>query len=70
VLLRGKWVEVDRVGMGRTMEQFYAAEQLAARDGLSFSEAMRMLAGAAVTRDDAAAADTDWAPRRSHSMRR
>jgi non-specific serine/threonine protein kinase len=43
------------------MEQFQAAEQLAARDGLSFSEAMRMLAGAAVTRDDAAAADTDWA---------
>jgi hypothetical protein len=61
VLLRGKWVEVDRARMGRTMEQFQAAEQLAARDGLSFSEAMRMLAGASVTRDDAAAADTDWA---------
>ncbi len=61
VLLRGKWVEVDRARMGRTMEQFQAAEQLAARDGLSFAEAMRMLAGAAVTRDDAAAADTDWA---------
>jgi non-specific serine/threonine protein kinase len=61
VLLRGKWVEVDRARMARTMEQFQAAEQLAARDGLSFAEAMRMLAGAAVTGDGAAAADTDWA---------
>ena len=43
------------------MDQFRAAEELAARDGLSFAEAMRMLAGAAVTRDDPAATDTDWA---------
>ena len=49
VLLRGQWVEVDRERMGRTMEQFQAAEALAARDGLSFAEAMRLLAGAAVT---------------------
>ena len=37
-------------GFERTMEQFRAAEELAARDGLSFAEAMRMLAGAAVDR--------------------
>src|SRR5271165_7675742 len=61
VLLRGQWVEVDRARLERTMEQFRAAEKLAARDGLSFAEAMRMLAGAAVTRDDPAAADADWA---------
>jgi SNF2 family DNA or RNA helicase len=43
------------------MEQFHTAEELAARDGLTFAEAMRMLAGAGVTRDDPAAADTGWA---------
>ena len=61
VLLRGQWVEVDRARLQRTMEQFHAAEELAARDGLTFAEAMRMLAGAAVTRDDPAATDTGWA---------
>ncbi len=60
ILLRGQWVEVDRARFERTMERFRAAEELAARDGLSFAEAMRMLAGAAVTSDDQAAADTDW----------
>ena len=61
VLLRGQWVEVDRTRLQRTMEQFHAAEELAARDGLSFAEAMRMLAGAAVTGDGPAATDTNWA---------
>jgi len=61
VLLRGQWVEVDRARLQRTMEQFRAAEELAARNGLTFAEAMRMLAGVAVTRDEPAATDTDWA---------
>jgi hypothetical protein len=61
VLLRGQWVEVDQARLQRTMEQFHAAEELAARDGLTFAEAMRMLAGAGVTRDDPAATDTGWA---------
>ncbi len=61
VLLRGQWVEVDRARLQRTMEQFRAAEELAARDGLTFAEAMRMLAGAGVTRDDPAATDAGWA---------
>jgi superfamily II DNA or RNA helicase len=60
VLLRGQWVEVDRARLKRTMERFRAAEGLAARDGLTFAEAMRMLAGAAVTEDDPTTADTDW----------
>jgi non-specific serine/threonine protein kinase len=38
VLLRGQWVEVDRARLQRTMEQFHAAEELAARDGLTFAE--------------------------------
>ena len=41
-------------GCERTIQQFREAEQLAAREGLAFAEAMRMLAGAAVA-DDAAA---------------
>ena len=49
VLLRGQWVEVDRARFEKTMERFREAEALAAKDGLSFAEAMRMLAGAAVT---------------------
>jgi len=61
VLLRGQWVEVDRARLQRTMEQFHAAEELAARNGLTFAEAMRIMAGAAVTRDDPLAIDTDWA---------
>ncbi|MGH7117569.1 MAG: DEAD/DEAH box helicase [Acetobacteraceae bacterium] len=60
VLLRGQWVEVDRARLQRTMEQFRAAEELAARDGLTFAAAMRMLAGAAVAGDDPAQPDSEW----------
>ena len=60
-LIRGQWVEVDRERLARTMERFRQAERLAASDGLSFGEAMRMLAGADVTDSHtAAAADPDW----------
>ncbi|MDR3538818.1 MAG: DEAD/DEAH box helicase, partial [Acetobacteraceae bacterium] len=61
VLLRGQWVEVDQARLQRSMQQFRAAEQLAAQNGLSFAEAMRMLAGAAVDADAADAANPDWA---------
>ena len=60
VMLRGQWVEVDRARFEKTMERFREAEALADRDGLSFAEAMRMLAGAAVTDDAPEAADADW----------
>nr|VFJ55803.1 MAG: non-specific serine/threonine protein kinase [Candidatus Kentron sp. DK] len=61
VLLRGQWVEVDRDRMERAMAQFKEAERLAAESGLTFAEAMRMLAGAALTdaRDDRAL-EADW----------
>ncbi len=61
VLLRGTWVEVDRKRLGRAMQQFEAAQALAARDGLTFAEAMRLLAGAALTDADADPAAADWA---------
>ena len=60
-LIRGKWVEVDHERLNRTLEQFEAIERRAATDGLSFGEAMRMVAGAGMTEDgDAARADIDW----------
>ncbi len=60
VLLRGQWVEVDRARFEKTMQRFREAEVLASRDGMTFAEAMRMLAGASVTGDDPPAADADW----------
>jgi len=58
VLIRGKWVEVDRERLSRTLEQFEAIEHRAVRDGLSFGEAMRMLAGASIA-DGGAAGQSD-----------
>jgi non-specific serine/threonine protein kinase len=61
VLIRGKWVEVDHERLNRTLAQFETIERRAAADGLSFGEAMRMLAGAGISGDGAAEqADTDW----------
>ena len=60
VLLRGQWVEVDRERLQRAMQQLRDAEQLAARDGLTFAEAMRMLSGATVTDGATDAASADW----------
>jgi superfamily II DNA or RNA helicase len=44
--VRGRWVEVDREKLAGLIEQFRAAEKAAAADGLSFADAMRLLAGA------------------------
>ena len=61
-LIRGQWVEVDRERLDRAMARFREAERLAAAGGLTFGEAMRMLAGADVTTDGATTgADPDWA---------
>ena len=60
VLLRGQWVEVDRIRLERTMRQFDAAEESARVQGLNFAEAMRMLAGQAVAQDEDASAAAAW----------
>jgi superfamily II DNA or RNA helicase len=60
VLLRGQWVEIDRARLERAMQRFRDAEALAEQNGLSFAEAMRLLAGAAVSQDGEAVADPDW----------
>jgi non-specific serine/threonine protein kinase len=59
--IRGQWVEVDHDRLNHTLEQFEAIEQRAATEGLSFGEAMRLLAGAGLTGDGAAGpASIDW----------
>jgi non-specific serine/threonine protein kinase len=61
-LVRGRWVEVDRERLARVIEHFGAVERTAAESGLSFGEAMRMLAGADVGADGASTGtDRDWA---------
>jgi non-specific serine/threonine protein kinase len=60
-LVRGRWVEVDREKLAKMLDQFRAVEKAAAETGVTFADAMRMLAGANVT--DGGLTDTaalDW----------
>jgi non-specific serine/threonine protein kinase len=60
-LVRGRWVEVDREQLRRTMERFREVERLAAAHGLSFAEAMRLLSGAGIApREEAVTDGADW----------
>src|SRR6516165_6169913 len=60
-LIRGKWVEIDHDRLRRTLEQFETTARRASDEGLSFGEAMRMLAGAGLESDGtAAASDAAW----------
>jgi non-specific serine/threonine protein kinase len=60
VLLRGHWVEIDRPRLERAIRRFTEVQDLAEREGLTFADAMRLLAGAAVTGEDEPAAEADW----------
>ena len=58
-LLRGRWVEVDSKKLTRMLQRFQSVEQEAAKNGLPFAEAMRLLAGASL--DNALdPADAEW----------
>ena len=59
-LVRGRWVEVDRERLQQMLDEFRSVETAAATDGLSFGEAMRLLAGAHVPGDIVAATAPDW----------
>jgi non-specific serine/threonine protein kinase len=60
-LVRGRWVEVDPERLKRTLDELQRVEREAKASGVSFAEALRMLAGARVADDDeGAAADPDW----------
>ena len=58
--IRGRWVEVNREKLAKMLDEFRAVEQAAARDGLSFAEAMRLVAGANVSGDRAIDEAPDW----------
>jgi superfamily II DNA or RNA helicase len=58
-LVRGHWVEVDRKKLSRMLERFQIIEQAAAGGGLSFSEAMRLVAGASLD-GSTDATDAEW----------
>ena len=58
-LIRGQWVEVDRERIKKALDHYRAAERISKSDGLSFSEAMRMLAGANIA-DGEDAPDRGW----------
>ena len=61
-LVRGRWVEVDAQRLSRMIEHFSEVERKAADQGISFGEAMRMLAGTDVAADgDSASGDAEWA---------
>ena len=59
-LVRGRWVELNREKLARMLEEFRAVEQAAAGGGLSFAEAMRLLAGANVSGDRPLDEAPDW----------
>ncbi|MBA3847015.1 MAG: DEAD/DEAH box helicase, partial [Planctomycetes bacterium] len=62
VFIRGRWVEIDAARLRRTLAHFHQVERAASEHGLSFHEAMRLLAGAGAAGDSADAADApDWA---------
>ena len=50
------------------LDEFRAVETAAAKDGLSFGEAMRLLAGAHVPGDIVAATAPDWSTRRRRTV--
>src|SRR6185312_5237518 len=63
VPLRGRWVEVDRVKLQDALAHWKKVEREARGGGISFFEGMRLLAGAPVGDDQAAAAPPetrDW----------
>jgi non-specific serine/threonine protein kinase len=62
-LVRGRWVEVNREQLNRMIDRFSEAKRTTAQHGVSFGEAMRMLAGANLggADTDAKNVEADWA---------
>ena len=61
VLLKGRWVEVDREKLDEVLRRWKAAQR-SATEGVSFVEAMRLLAGADLAGEmPHAEADREWA---------
>jgi superfamily II DNA or RNA helicase len=62
VLIKGKWVEVDREKLSQVLDQWRDVQRQAQAGGVSFGEAMRMLSGARLNGDDQGMEDArpDW----------
>lgn len=60
--LRGQWVEVDRAKLSRLLDRFRAIESAAESGGMTFTAAMRLVAGVAVEDGNGTveAPDPDW----------
>jgi hypothetical protein len=60
-MVRGRWVELDADKLAHMLDTLKRVEQAKARDGLSFAEAMRLVAGAdAPAAEEADPAAADW----------
>jgi non-specific serine/threonine protein kinase len=59
--IRGRWVEIDRSRLQQMLEEFRAVEAAAKTHGLTFAEAVRLLAGANVSADLVSTETRDWA---------
>lgn len=62
-LIRGKWVEVDREKLSEVLDHWRDVQELAKAGGVSFAEAMRLLAGAdlnAPSKDGVTDARPEW----------
>ena len=62
VLIKGTWVEVDTEKIGKMLEQWRDVQKRARAGGVSFGEAMRMLAGAQIDGRDVDGTDEDARP--------
>jgi len=60
-LLRGKWVEVDPQTIKAALDRYAGIERLAREEGVSFGQAMRLIAGAEIGGGDASVATAAWA---------
>ena len=64
-LVRGRWVELDGDKLGEVLSHWKRVQNAAARDGLSFRDGMRLLAGAPVEGAAAEAAESAAGPARA-----
>mgnify|MGYP000101979269 CR=1 FL=1 len=62
MLLKGRWVEVDAEKLGAVLARWQQVQEQARNGGVSFGEAMRMLSGAELDRDDPDADDARPVP--------
>jgi non-specific serine/threonine protein kinase len=58
--IRGRWVEIDHGRLQQMLEKFRSVEAAAKTNGLTFAEAVRLMAGASVPGDRVTSETPDW----------